>query len=96
MSNSSTLNFNVFVKTVQGKTITLPVSSGMKVSAIKAAVSERECVPLDVLWLSYAGKPLNTDTATIEDINLQRDSTIFMLMRLKGGRPEQSPHVDSA
>ncbi|KAG1471853.1 hypothetical protein G6F56_001887 [Rhizopus delemar] len=48
----------VFVKSLEGNTLTLDVSSSTTVSSVKSLIEEREGLPVNSQCLSYAGKPL--------------------------------------
>lgn len=74
----------IFIKTLTGRTVSIIVEEDDTILNVKMKLKEKDDIPIDEQRLIFGGHQLE-DKQTLKYYDIQRDSTIHLVLRLPGG-----------
>jgi ubiquitin C len=76
-------NMEIYVKTLTGKTLTLYVEPNESILIVNLRIQRKEGIPIDQQRLLFAGHQLE-EHKTLVNYNIQKESTLHLVLRLRG------------
>ncbi|XMA17398.1 hypothetical protein WAI453_010189 [Rhynchosporium graminicola] len=77
-SYEPTRSMQIFIKSWNGKTLTITTGCASAVKSLKKSIYEKEGIPAEYQCLTYSGKFLNQDTSVLGQYGIGRESTLFL------------------
>jgi len=76
--------FGIYVKSLTGRSIYIEITHQMSIEELKMKIQEKDGTPVEQQRFIFAGKDFK-DSMLLGMYNIQKDSTIHLVLRLRGG-----------
>ena len=87
-------SFQIFVKTLKGRTITFEVEPIFSVNLLKLLIQRKEGIEADQIRLIFAGKQME-EKKYLYNYGIQKESTLHAALRLRGGGFKENHLLDN-
>jgi hypothetical protein len=77
-------SFGIYVMNLTGRSIEFQITHQMSIEELKMKIQEKDGTPVEQQRFIFAGKDLD-NKMLIGRYNIQKDSTIYLVLRLRGG-----------
>eukprot|EP00755_Sulcionema_specki_P008591 Sspe_Gene.49::Locus_19_Transcript_1_1_Confidence_1.000_Length_2145::g.49::m.49/K08770/UBC; ubiquitin C len=81
---SGTFEYSIKIRTLTGKVVVLGVDADFTIATLKRLIQDKEGIPPDQQRLIFAGAQLEDET-TLRAAGVEKDSTLHLVLRLRGG-----------